>query len=157
MTTLACRMLGGVVLAIFASVAAPVAGQTQQPAAPPAKAEAGPKARSKAKSVPTLDAEALKIPDNIHQTQARRIEKPEKTLPSPSLPNKFDLGAYDLAFSASHSKDVVPRTGLDSGEKSNLSNSAFGRKTDSALPNYFGLKLSAPVNSGNILALVPSP
>ena len=91
-----------------------------------------------------LDAEALKIPDSIHDTQAKPIDKPRKTLPPPSLPNKFDLGAYDLEFKASHARDVNPRTGFDSGEKANLSNSTAGRKTDPALPNYFGLKLSAP-------------
>ena len=69
-----------------------------------------------------------------------------KALPPPTLPNKVDLGKYDLEFKASHSKDVNPRTGFDSGEKANLSNSAFGRKSDSAMPNYFGLKLSAPTN-----------
>ena len=110
----------------------------QQPATPPAKAAPV--------KTPKLDAEALRIPDSIHDTQAKAIGKPRKTLPPPSLPNKFDLGAYDLEFRAKQSTDVNPRTGFDSGEKSNLSNSSVGRTSDPALPNYFGLKLSAPTD-----------
>jgi hypothetical protein len=93
---------------------------------------------------PKLDAEALRIPDTIHDTRAKPIAKSSKAAPAPNLPNKFDLGAYDLEFKASHSKDVNPRTGFDSGEKANLSNSTQGRRNDPALPDYFGLKLSAP-------------
>ena len=96
--------------------------------------------------VPKLDAEALKIPDSIHSTGARqlKVDKGKKTLAAPSLPNKFDLGTYDLEFKAGQTSDVNPRTGYDSGEKSNLSNTSVGRRPDSALPDYFGLKLSAP-------------
>ena len=113
------------------------AGAQQQPA-PPAKV-------SPVKT-PKLDAEALRIPDSIHDTQAKALGKPRKTPPAATPPNKFDLGTYDLEFKASHSKDVNPRTGYDSGEKANLSNTTPGRRTDPALPNYFGLKLSAPTN-----------
>jgi hypothetical protein len=102
--------------------------------------------QAKVKTVPKLDAEALRIPDSIHSTQAKKIEKSDKPLATPSLPNKVDLGKYDLEFRAKHSSEVNPRTGFDSGEKSVLSNSAVGRKSDSALPNYFGLKLSTPTN-----------
>jgi len=113
------------------------AGAQQQPA-PPAKV-------SPVKT-PKLDAEALRIPDSIHDTRARTIDRSRKTPATATLPNKFDLGTYDLEFKASHSKDVNPRTGFDSGEKANLSNTTPGRRTDPALPNYFGLKLSAPTN-----------
>lgn len=114
----------------------------QQPAPPPAKIS--PAKTSPAKT-PTLDAEALRIPDSIHDTRAKPIDKSPKPASAAKLPNKFDLGAYDLEFKASHAKDVNPRTGFDSGEKANLSNTTPGRKSDPALPNYFGLKLSAPV------------
>jgi hypothetical protein len=100
----------------------------------------------RAKPAPKLDAEALRIPDSIHDTRARPIDKPQKTLPPPSLPNKVDLGKYDLEFRAKSSADVNPRTGFDSGEKSNLSNSSIGRKGESGVPNYFGLKLSTPTD-----------
>ena len=125
------------VLAIAAGPGLPDAGHAQQP--PPPIAKAAP--------VPKLDADALKIPDDIHRAGGNRViaDKAPKALPPSSLPNKVDLGKYDLEFKASHSKDVNPRTGFDSGEKANLSNSTAGRKTDPALPNYFGLKLSAPV------------
>ena len=141
MTTLARHTIVGAVL-VLAMAGVPGVGHAEPTPTAPAKAMPA----SKATNIPKLDAEALRIPDSIHDTQAKKIEKPQKTLPPPSLPNKFDLGAYDLEFKASHSKDVVPRTGYDSGEKSNLSNAAFGRKSDPALPNYFGLKLSAPTN-----------
>lgn len=100
----------------------------------------------KAKPAPKLDADALRIPDSIHDTRARPIDRPQKTLPPPGAPNKVDLGTYDLEFRAKSSADVNPRTGFDSGEKSNLSNSSIGRKGDSAVPNYFGLKLSTPTD-----------
>ena len=110
------------------------ASYAQQPATP------------KAKAVPKLDAEALRIPDSIHDTSAKKMDRSHKVLPKPNLPNKVDLGKYDLEFRAKHSSEVNPRTGYDSGEKANLSNSSVGRKSDPALPNYFGLKLSTPTD-----------
>ena len=131
----AIRLFAALVIAAGAGLID--AGNAQQPAPPNAKTA----------PLPNLDADALKIPDDIHRAGGDKFiaDKTQRTLPPPSLPNKVDLGKYDLEFKASHSKDVNPRTGFDSGEKSNLSNSAFGRKSDPALPNYFGLKLSAPV------------
>lgn len=133
MSRVASRVVTGCFVALM-SVILPVASHAQQQAAP------------KAKAAPKLDAEALRIPDSIHDTGAKRIDKTPKVLPPPSLPTKVDLGTYDLEFKASDTKDVNPRTGYDSGEKANLSNTAIGRKSDPALPNYFGLKLSAPTN-----------
>ncbi|MEI8274797.1 MAG: hypothetical protein WCG00_02250 [Hyphomicrobiales bacterium] len=131
----AIRLFAALVIAAGAGLLD--ASKAQQPAPPNAKTA----------PLPNLDADALKIPDDIHRAGGDKFiaDKTQRTLPPPSLPNKVDLGKYDLEFKASHSKDVNPRTGFDSGEKSNLSNSAFGRKSDPALPNYFGLKLSAPV------------
>lgn len=139
MTIVARRIGIGIVALLTASIGLALLDPAcaQQPATPLSKAAPA--------KTPNLDAEALRIPDSIYDTQAKAIAKPRKTLPPPSLPNKFDLGAYDLEFKASHAKDVNPRTGFDSGEKANLSNTTPGRKTDPALPNYFGLKLSAPV------------
>jgi hypothetical protein len=100
------------------------------------------------KSVPKLDAEALKIPDSVRDADANKFkaDKTQKALPQPGLPSKVDLGKYDLEFKAQHSDEVNPRTGFDSGEKSNLSNSSIGRQSESPLPNYFGLKLSTPTD-----------
>jgi hypothetical protein len=136
MMTIARRMMGGLLVAwlVLSGTAGP--GYAQQAEAPPAKTAPA--------NTPKLDAEALKIPDSIHDTQAKAIDKPRKTAPPQNAPNKVDLGKYDLEFRAKQSSDVNPRSGFDSGEKANLSNSTPGRKTDSALPNYFGLKLSAP-------------
>lgn len=132
MTRLACCIMTGCFVAL-AGVALPGAGHAQQPAAPKAAA-------------PKLDAEALRIPDSIHDTGATKIDRTQKTLLPPSPPNKVDLGKYDLEFRARHSTEINPRSGFDSGEKANLSNTAVGRKSDPALPNYFGLKLSTPTD-----------
>jgi len=133
MTIVACRMMSGLLVALLVLSGTAGLGYAQQAPAPV--------------KTPKLDAEALKIPDSIHDTGAKKLTvgKTHKALPAPSLPNKFDLGTYDLEFKAGQTSDVNPRTGFDSGEKANLSNTAVGRKTDPALPNYFGLKLSAPV------------
>lgn len=96
---------------------------------------------------PQLDADALKVPDSARGADADKIVgKTPKPLPPPGLPSKVDLGRYDLDFKAQRSSDVNPRTGFDSGEKSNLSNSLLGRQRDSAMPDYFGLKLSTPTD-----------
>jgi hypothetical protein len=60
------------------------------------------------------------------------------------LPNKVELGKYQLQFNAGRTSDVSPHTGYDSGETSNLSKVAPGQKEESATPDYFGLKLSTP-------------
>jgi len=139
MTTIARRVGFGIAALLTGSIGFAVLDTAcaQQPITPPAKAAPA--------KTPKLDAEALKIPDSVHDTQATAIDKPRKTPPPPSPPNKLDLGAYDLEFKAGHTKDVNPRTGFDSGEKTNLSNSTLGRKPDSAVPDYFGFKLSTPV------------
>lgn len=128
------RAIAGCFVLVVAASAMPAASHAQQTA--PAKTKAAPK----------LDADALRLPDDVHDIQVRKIDKPQETLAPPALPSKVDLGAYDLEFRAKHSSDVNPRTGFDSGEKSNLMNSAAGRKSEPALPNYFGLKLSTPTN-----------
>jgi hypothetical protein len=130
------RVIIGCFVALVGVTGLSGASHAQQPAT----------SKTKVAPTPKLDAEALRIPDSIHDTSAKKIDKTQKTLPQPSLPNKFDLGKYDLEFRAKHSGEINPRTGYDSGEKANLSNSAIGRKSDSTLPNYFGLKLSAPTN-----------
>ena len=71
------------------------AGNAQQPAPPAASAA----------PVPKLDADALKAPDDIHRAGSNKFiaDKTPKALPPPTLPNKVDLGKYDLEFKASHS------------------------------------------------------
>ncbi|MDO9413187.1 MAG: hypothetical protein Q7T81_11500 [Pseudolabrys sp.] len=101
---------------------------------------------AKKKAEPKLNADALRIPDSIHNTRAREIDRSGKALPPPSAPNKVDIGKYDLEFRAKSSSEINPRTGYDSGEKANLANTAIGRKGESGVPNYFGLKLSTPTD-----------
>ena len=77
--------------------------------------------------------------------QARpNSRSPIKPASGAKLPNQVELGKYQLKFNAGHTSDVVPRTGLDSGETSNLSKVVPGQKTESVAPDYFGLKLSTP-------------
>jgi hypothetical protein len=75
---------------------------------------------------------------------AAKLKTPDQPASGAKLPNQVELGKYKLQFNAGHTSDVVPRTGLDSGETSNLSKVAPGRKEESAAPDYFGLKLSTP-------------
>ncbi len=99
--------------------------------------------------VPNYDINSLKtpkspkatIPDSAGQA---KIKAPEQAASGNKLPTQVDLGKYKLDFKAGRTSDVAPRTGLDSGETSNLSKINPGQKSESAAPDYFGLKLSAP-------------
>lgn len=71
--------------------------------------------------------------------------KSSPTPGAPKLPLGVNLGKFDLDFSAGHTSDVTPRTGFDSGELSNIEKIRPG-KEQSAMPDYFGLKLSAPTH-----------
>jgi hypothetical protein len=96
--------------------------------------------------VPSYDVDALKspkttIPDGAGQA---KIKAPDQAATGTKLPTQVDLGKYKLDFKAGRTSDVAPRTGFDSGETSNLSKINPGQKSESAVPDYFGLKLSAP-------------
>ena len=99
--------------------------------------------------VPDYDVNSLKtpktpraaIPDSAGQT---KIKAPDQAASGTKLPTQVDLGKYKLDFKAGRTNDVAPRTGFDSGETSNLSKINPGQKSESAAPDYFGLKLSAP-------------
>jgi hypothetical protein len=96
--------------------------------------------------VPNYDVESLKtpkttIPDSAGQS---KLKTPDPAASATKLPTQVDLGKYKLDFKAGRTSDVAPRTGLDSGETSNLSKINPGGKSESATPDYFGLKLSAP-------------
>jgi hypothetical protein len=114
----------------MAAIAWPGASDAQQPKVNPS---------------PTLDAEALRIPNSIGDTGARKIEPSQKTAPAAPPPNKFGVGQYDLEFKAGHTSDINPRTGFDSGETSNLQKIRPG-KQESVTPDYFGLKLKVPAH-----------
>ncbi len=98
--------------------------------------------------VPDYDVDSLKtqktpkatIPDSAGQA---KVKAPDQAASGTKLPTQVDLGKYKLDFKAGHTSDVAPRTGFDSGETSNLSK-ITGQKSQTATPDYFGLKLSAP-------------
>lgn len=96
--------------------------------------------------VPTpIDPGALKLPkpgfpDDAPKTPDRGKDAPAR-LKTPSV----NLGKYDLQLDAGKTSDVNPRTGLDSGETSNLSKVTRGR-SEGVAPDYFGLKLSVPTH-----------
>jgi hypothetical protein len=114
----------------------PGAARAQQPASPFAPVE-----------TPTLNPDALKTPEQPKaEVDRSKFDKSNKDKPPLKLPNSVDLGKYELKFDANKTSNVNPRTGLDSGETSNLSKMGPGRKDESALPNYFGLKLTAPTH-----------
>ena len=95
---------------------------------------------------PSYDSEAAKTPKTAvpDSAGAAKLKKPDQAASGAKLPNQVELGKYQLKFNAGHTSDVVPRTGLDSGETSNLSKVVPGQKTESVAPDYFGLKLSTP-------------
>lgn len=93
---------------------------------------------------PTLDPDALKTAPSAPNAKVRsNLDKPGDDQPKLKAPS-VDLGKYELQFNAGHTSDINPRTGFDSGETSNISKIRPGQRSDSALPDYFGLKLTAP-------------
>jgi hypothetical protein len=124
--------------ALVALLTAPFATQTahaQQSTSPFAPVEA-----------PSLNPDALTPPPPKANVDRSQFDKSSKDQPALKAPNSVDLGTYQLKFNAGRSSDVNPRTGLDSGETSNLQQVRPGQKTESATPNYFGLKLSTPTH-----------
>jgi hypothetical protein len=94
---------------------------------------------------PTLDPGTFKAPNaGLEKTPA--LDKPGSEQPKPRLPNHVELGKYDLEVTAGHTKDIAVQDGLDSGEAANLSKIMPAAKQDQVLPDYFGVKLSAPVH-----------
>lgn len=97
---------------------------------------------------PKLDPDVFKAPQAAapDQVTATNNALGNGTQKSPT-PGGVAIGKYDkfeLNFDAARTKDINPRTGFDSGETSNLSKSLDRRKTGPAMPDYFGLKLTAP-------------
>jgi hypothetical protein len=95
---------------------------------------------------PTYDTAPAKTPKTtVPDTgTAAKLKQTNQSGSGIKLPNKVELGKYQLQFNAGRTSDVSPHTGYDSGETSNLSKVAPGQKEESAAPDYFGLKLSTP-------------
>ena len=98
--------------------------------------------------VPNYDVEFAENPETRPQSPTAPVNRssktPDQAASGTKLPTQVDLGKYKLDFKAGRTSDVAPRTGLDSGETSNLSKINPGQKSESAAPDYFGLKFSAP-------------
>jgi hypothetical protein len=96
---------------------------------------------------PAIDPAFLKTPQAAPASDGNKfkIERTDQAVPAVKIPKSIDLGTSHLELDARRAKDVGA-SGItpDSGETSNLSKIAPGQKQDSALPNYFGLKLSTP-------------
>ena len=88
---------------------------------------------------PKLDLELLKAPQPAPNSDIDRkhFDQSGKEQPGVKLPNRIDLGNYDLQFKAGAGGPDT-RKNLDSGETSNLPSQ---KQTP---PGYFGLKLTAP-------------
>lgn len=97
---------------------------------------------------PKLDPEVFRPPQTATPNKATAKSDPlGKEAQTSPAPGGVAIGKYDkfeLNFDAARTKDINPRTGFDSGETSNLSKSLDRRKTGPAMPDYFGLKLTAP-------------
>ena len=90
---------------------------------------------------PTLNPEMLKMPQPDPNAGGDRtnFDRSSKEQPGVKLPNRIDLGNYDLQFKAGAGGPDTHKS-LDSGETSNLPSQ---KQTP---PGYFGLKLTAPTD-----------
>ncbi len=97
---------------------------------------------------PPLTPDLLTVPHAAPDagTNTFTMDKRQGAAQPLRVPKGFDLGNYQFNFDARRTKDVVvPGVTTDSGEKSNLS-TVTGPKQESAVPNYFGFKLSVPTH-----------
>lgn len=136
---------GGCVLAAFLVLAALPphnAARGQQAAgAPPTQFEPAPAAP------PLLDPNLFKLPPSAPNYELDKLDfgKFRKDPPNLALPNRIDLGSYSLHFDTGRKGiDSALRAGVDNGEMSNLNLVLPVPKQSPILPNYFGLKLTAP-------------
>ena len=100
-------------------------------------------------ATPLIDPDFLKPPQAPLRVDANKFnaDRSAKGVSGWSIPRGIDLGTYQLQFDANHTSAVrAPRIDMDSGESANLSKIAPGKRQESALPNYFGFKLSAPTH-----------
>ena len=74
-----------------------------------------------------------------------KVDRDSKETPAVALPNGVDLGKSHLQFQARHSSDVN-KEGLpvENGITGNLSTIIPGQRQETAMPNFFGLRLSTP-------------
>ena len=134
-------LICGGTLAAIAATGAPKAVHAQQPVAP--------SSQFAPIETPKFDPDLLKPPQVALSPNVDKFktDKADKAAPGWTVPKGIDVGKYQLQFDANHTSAVTaPRMDMDSGESSNLSKIAPGRREEPVLPNYFGLKLSAPTH-----------
>ena len=136
---------GGCVLAAFlVLVALPPhnAARGQQAAgAPPTQFAPAPAAP------PLLDPNLFRLPHSAPDYDLDKLDlsRFRKDTPDFALPNRIDLGSSILHFDTGRKGiDSALRAGVDNGEMSNLNSVLPVPKQSPILPNYFGLKLTAP-------------
>ena len=131
----------GVIAVVFVLTAFAPNNSAQAQSAPPSAFAPVP--------TPLIDPDLLKPPQApLHvDVDKFKSDRSAKAVPAWSIPKGIDLGTYQLQFDANHTSAVrASRIDMDSGEAANLSKIAPGKRQESALPNYFGFKLSAPTH-----------
>lgn len=98
-------------------------------------------------AAPRLAPDVFNTPSTPPNTDVAtpKLDSDPPAIPAPKLPTGVNLGNFDLDFSVGRTKDIIPRTGYDSGELSNIEK-IQPSKESSAMPDYFGLKLSTPTH-----------
>jgi hypothetical protein len=92
---------------------------------------------------PKIDLDTPKTPQSAPLPDTDKF-KPAKT-PQLEGPQGIDAGKPRLDLDVRRTQDVTaPGLDIDSGERSNLSKVVPGQRPDQVLPDYFGLKLTAP-------------
>lgn len=95
---------------------------------------------------PKLDPEVFAPYPEQRGPNPQDLVAGQRKLPQPS---GVEIGRYDkyqLNFDAARTSDVVPRPGFEDSDPSNPARILQREKPERVMPNYFGLKLSAPTN-----------
>jgi hypothetical protein len=135
--TLAATLATTLAATLAVSLVGPLAAGAQQPDASPFKPVETPK----------LDPEVFApYPERRGPNPQDLVGSGQRKLPQPS---GVEIGRYDkyqLNFDAARTSDVVPRPGFEDSDPSNPARILQREKPERVMPNYFGLKLSAPTN-----------
>jgi hypothetical protein len=94
-----------------------------------------------AKAGPALSADVFKLPPSAYDTQTFNYGPPQMNSGGFS-PGRFDLGSSVLQLDTKHPRPDHP-VGIETINPTLLGGI---RKDDPAVPNYFGMTLSKPLN-----------
>jgi len=96
---------------------------------------------------PTINPEMLKTPQPALESEPKKLKTNLDTdAPALTAPKGIDIGKSKLDIDVKNSDATKRGLVPDSGETSNLTKSAPGLKRDPTLPDYFGLKITAPTH-----------